>query len=335
VKRAFITGATGFIGRCLIQRLAARGVSITAMVRHGATQPLNESQSFVGDLFSPIEELADAMRGCDVLLHLAAAVSFAPSARAELERINGEGTRRILDAAKAVDVGRVVVVSSACTLGLSASASHPLDENAPFNEALAQRNPYLASKHLAERHAMDAADRGQYVVIVNPTTVFGPGDRTLNSGTMFQQIVRARVMPVPPGGTNVVDVSDVCDGLIAAASHGQCGRRYILGGHNATFAELFREIARQIGRSPLFVPIGNYARLPMRGMAWAIQHATGSRIITPQIVDDTFAYKFYSNHRAAAELNWSPKTPLSETLSAAWDYYKREGLIEPPLGEAA
>lgn len=335
MKRAFITGATGYIGRCLVRKLASRGVSITAMVRPGAAQPMDEVQSFAGDLFSPIDQLTDAMRGHDVLFHLAAAVSFAPSAREELERVNSEGTRRILDAAKAADVGRVVVVSSACTIGLSASASHPLDENAPFNEALSQRNPYLASKYLAERHAMDAADRGRHVVIVNPTTVFGPGDRTLNSGTMFQQIARARVMPVPPGGTNVVDVSDVCDGLIAAAQRGHCGRRYILGGHNAHFAELFREIARRIGRSPLFVPIGNYARLPMRGMAWAIQHATGSRIITPQIVDDTFAYKFYSNHRAAVDLNWSPKTPLSETLSAAWEYYKREGLIEPPLGEAA
>lgn len=335
MKRAIITGATGYIGRCLVRRLAARGVSITAMVRPGAAQLPDDVQPFVGDLLSPIEQLADAMRGCDSLLHLAAAVSFAPSARADLERVNGEGTRRILDAANSAGVGRVVVVSSACTIGLSASASHPLDENTPFNEALAQRNPYLASKHLAERHAIDAADRGQHVVIVNPTTVFGPGDRTLNSGTMFQQIARARVMPVPPGGTNVVDVSDVCDGIIAAAEHGRIGRRYILGGHNATFAELFREIARQIGRSPIFVPIGNYARLPMRGMAWAIQHATGSRIITPQIVDDTFAYKFYSSQRAAADLNWSPTTALCEMLSAAWEYYKREGLIEPPLGEAA
>lgn len=335
MKRAFITGATGYIGRCLVRKLAARGVSITAMVRPGATHSLDDVQPFVSDLFSPIDQLAEAMRSCDVLLHLAAAVSFAPSAREELERVNGEGTRRILDAAKSANVGRVVVVSSACTIGLSASASRPLDESAPFNQALAERNPYLASKHLAEQRAMDAADHGRHVVIVNPTTVFGPGDRSLNSGTMFQQISRARVMPVPPGGTNVVDVSDVCDGLIAAAEHGQTGRRYILGGHNATFAELFREIARQIGRSPLFVPIGNYARLPMRGMAWAIQHATGSRIITPQIVDDTFAYKFYSNHRAASELNWSPKISLNDTLSAAWQYYKREGLIEPPLGEAA
>ena len=333
MKHAFVTGATGYIGRRLVELLSSRGIAVTCLVRCNSTAPAG--RAIVGDLLDPAETLAESMCGCDTLFHLAATVSFAPSAREQLHRINGDGTGRILEAARMAGVSRVVVVSSACTIGLSHDPSHVLDEDSPVDERLAARNPYLASKLDAESHAFAAATAGQHVVIVNPTTVFGPGDRTLNSGTMFQQVARARVLPVPPGGTNVGDIADVADGLFAAAERGVSGRRYILGGHNITFAELFSEIARVIGRAPRFVRIGSYARLPMRSVAWAIHHVAGSRIITPQIVDDTFAYKYFASERAARELGWSPRVQLHDTLSAAWTYYRAEGLIVSPMEAAA
>lgn len=333
MNRVFVTGATGYIGRRLVELLAARGVSVTGLVRQNRT--LHVGHTVSGDLSNSIESLAHSMNSHDTLLHLAAAVSFAPSAREELARINGEGTRKVLEAARLAGVARSVVVSSACTIGLTHDAENPLDECTDFDERLSARNPYLASKREAEQAAVQAATHGQHVSIVNPTTVFGPGDRTLNSGTMFQQVARARVLPVPPGGTNVIDVDDVAEGIIAAAMNGKSGSRYILGGHNVTFAELFAEIAQVVGRMPLFVRIGSLARLPMRSVAWAIHHVVGSRIITPQIVDDTFAYKYFSSHRAAQELGWTAQTPLRQTLSAAWEFYRAEGLIASPMEAAA
>jgi nucleoside-diphosphate-sugar epimerase len=70
----------------------------------------------------------------------------------------------------------------------------------------------------------------------------------------------------------------------------------------------------------------------MKLAAWGVQRLTGSRLITPQIVADTFAFKFFSSAKAERELGWKATTPFTQTLSEAWDYYTREGLITLPGG---
>lgn len=333
--RAFVTGATGFIGRRLVDRLNQAGDDVTALVRSDAQELPGRAVAVVGRLEDGPDKLAVAMAGCDALFHLAAMVTFDPRRLPELLRVNAEGTRTVLSAAAKAGVARTVLVSSACTMGLSLRAADVLDEESPLDPRLEQRNPYMRSKRLAEEYAAEAARAGQWVATVNPTTVFGPGDRSLNSGTIVRQVAQAAAMPAPPGGSNVIDVDDVVDGILAAAERGRPGRRYILGGDNLPFREIIERIASVIGRRPLLVPLPRNARLPMTAAAWLVQRATGSRLITPQIVSDTFAYKFYSSRRAEAELGWRAKRSFTSTLAAAWDYYRRENLIASPVGVSA
>jgi dihydroflavonol-4-reductase len=333
--RAFVTGATGFIGRRLVERLVGLGETVTALVRDQAQELPTRVAPVAGRLEDGPDKLAAGMADCDVVFHLAAMVTFDPRRLPELVRVNAEGTRTVLSAAAKAGVARTVFVSSACTMGLSHRATDILSEDAPLDPSLEQRNPYMRSKRLAEAYAIEAADAGQAVTIVNPTTVFGPGDRTLNSGTLVRQVAQAAAMPVPPGGSNVIDVDDVVDGILAAAQHGLAGRRYILGGANLTFREILEQIAAVVGRRPLLVPLPGVARLPMTAAAWLVQRATGSRLITPQIVGDTFAYKFYSSKLAESELGWRARRSFTSTLSAAWDYYRRENLIPLPVGATA
>lgn len=331
---AFVTGATGFIGRRLVQRVLGNGGDVTALVRDHGQELAGPAAIAHGALEDPVDALASAMRGHTVLFHLAGRVSFDPSQRADLTRVNSEGTRKVLSAASVAGVARTVIVSSACTIGLSKRPDRILDEDAPFEPELAKRNPYLHSKKLAEQHAMAAAEAGQWVTVVNPTTVFGPGDRTLNSGTLVRQVARAVLLPVPAGGTNVIDLDDVVEGILAAASRGRSGRRYILGGANLRFSAIIDRIGEIIDRRPIRVPMPSAARTPLVAAVWAMNQLTRNRLLTPQIIGDTFAFKYYSSHRAAAELGWRARRDFGETLARAWDYYRREGLIASPAGAA-
>ena len=324
--RAFVTGATGFIGGRLLKRLLERGDEVVALVRREAPWLPGSVQTVRGDVLAP-ELLGDAGRGCDRLYHLAGLVTFEPRRRDELLRVNGQGTANVLAAARRWRVERCVVVSSAITLGVSNSPDTVLDEEATASEADVRRNPYLASKLAAEQAATDAARDGQHVVIVNPTTVYGPGDRSLNSGTLVASIARARVVPVPPGGGNVVDADDVAAGILAAGERGEAGRRYVLGGANLPFAEIFAIIAEAVGRRPRWLPLPRCARWPMAAAAWLAGCIAGSRFLTPQIVSDLFAWKYYSSARAAEELGWKAERPLRESVERAWTFYREHGLV--------
>ncbi len=201
-----------------------------------------------------------------------------------------------------------------------------LDEDAPFDEVLAKHNPYLASKLLAEKEALRVS-KELAVVLVNPTTVYGPGDWTLNSGTLVLKIAQSMVMPVPPGGSNVVDVDDVVEGILIAGERGNSGERYILGGENLLFAQIFNTITGIVAHHPLFLPVPSRMRHPMAATAGIAGKVTGSRFLTPQIVGDMFAFKYYSSKRAKQQLGWAPGYSFQESVKRAWNFYQHEGLI--------
>lgn len=324
--KVLITGATGFIGRRLAARLQRDGVEVIALVRdsqHGLPEGV---RPVYGDILSP-ESLADYGQGCDRLFHLAALITFDPRKRRELIKVNSEGTAFILEAARRWKVKRSVVLSSACTIGLSYTPHHIMAEDSPLPEGLIEANPYMESKILAEREAISAA-REQEVVVVNPTTVYGPGDWRLNSGSLVLMIAGSVVLPVPPGGGNVVDVDDVVEGIVAAGERGKSGHRYIIGAENLKFQQIFKIIAKAVGRSPVRIPIPGCMRMPVSVVAGLAGQMFGGRFLTPQIVSDLFAFKFYSSARAQQELGWSPRYTFQESVERAWAFYCQKGLAK-------
>ncbi|NLO92316.1 MAG: NAD-dependent epimerase/dehydratase family protein [Elusimicrobia bacterium] len=322
--KALVTGGTGFIGRALCAELLRRGWTVDCLARKPERLPTGAVFTS-GDVAEP-SSLASATGPYDAVFHLAGLITFDRARLPDLMRVNAGGTENVLAALPRWGKPRFVLVSSAITCGISDS---PLvmrnEKSAPDG---ADCNPYMQSKLLAEQAALAAAARGTDALIVNPTTVYGPGDYTLNSGSLIKTILKAPVVPAGSGGCNVADVEDVVCGIAAAYEKGRAGSRYILGGYNMIFTELYRKVTAAAGARTIVVPLPRFLRLPAALAAgFAEKTGLGGRFITSQIVNDLFKYKYYSTALADAELDLPPRRPFEDTLRRALEFYRREGLL--------
>src|SRR5438105_7203768 len=174
--KAFITGATGFVGSHVARALAAQGADLRLLVR--STSRLDNiaelrAETATGDLRDP-ESLKKAMAGCEFVFHLAADYRLWVRDPEQMYRSNVEGTRALLEAARKNGVRRIVYTSSVATMGFS-SNGRIADEDSPV--ALADMiGHYKRSKYMAEQVAIEAGRGGQDVVIVNPSTPIGEMD---------------------------------------------------------------------------------------------------------------------------------------------------------------
>ncbi|MGH3015234.1 MAG: NAD-dependent epimerase/dehydratase family protein, partial [Gaiellaceae bacterium] len=223
--KAYVSGATGFVGGHVARELRERG----ADVRDERVDLLDA------------EGLERALRGCEVVVHVAALYSYDAPAEA-FERVNVEGTRTLLDVAARTGVRRFVHCSTAGTCG-PVPGRPATEEDAP--PAWELDVPYKRTKLAAERLALEAN-----AVVVNPTTPVGEGDRRPTpTGRMIAGVATGRIPGfVATTGLNVVDVRDVARGHSLAVERGEPGERYLVGGVNLPLAELFAAIARLAGR---------------------------------------------------------------------------------------
>lgn len=246
--RALVTGAAGFIGSHLVATLAAAGAEVRAFDRRAPEWLPPGAEVAVGELLDAAA-LAQAMRDCDSVFHLAALYSYARADGTAMEAVNVEGTRAVLEQAARGTRCRVVHTSSSATCGPVAGRAATEDDAPPDREVAV---PYKRTKLEGERLALSAAGEGLDVVVVNPTTPVGPGDRRPTpTGKMVSDVARGRIRAYLAGGAlNVVAVEDVAAGHRRAFEHGRRGERYLLGGENVSMAEAFAVVARAAGRPP-------------------------------------------------------------------------------------
>ena len=245
-----ITGASGLLGGNLAAELIAAGHEVVAIRRAGSQVAHLDDLAIAwrdAELGS-VDALAAAFTGCAAVFHCAAAVSVMREVSPEMTATNVTGTQNVIAATARAGVARLVHTSSVVAVGLSTDG-RPVDETAPWNFAeLGLVDAYAITKHRAEE-AVRAATHID-AVIVNPTYMFGPRDARPSSGKLIVDVVKRRLPGTTPGYNNFVDVRDVARGMIAAWQRGQRGERYILGGHDLTYAALFRTIARLAGVAP-------------------------------------------------------------------------------------
>ena len=259
--RALVTGAAGFIGSHVTAALAAAGAEVRAFDRQPPGELPPGAEVVVGDLLDPAI-LAKAMQGCDAVFHLAALYSYARADADAMEAINVEGTRLVLEAAARGESRRRVIHTSSCATCGPVAGRPATEDDAPPDWELAV--PYKRTKLEGERLALEAAQEGLDVVVVNPTTPVGPGDRRPTpTGKMVGDVARGRARAYLAGGAlNIVAVEDVAAGHVRAFEHGRRGHRYLLGGENISMREAFAIVARAAGRRP-----------PRIAIPWQVAHS--------------------------------------------------------------
>ncbi len=238
MSTAFITGATGFLGGHLLQRLCRSGFKVRALVRSTSCYDTLKKlpvEFVTGDL-SNVDVIRNAMKGCDHVFHAAADYRLWSRNPAEMYVANVDGTRTIMQAAWDFGVEKIVYTSTVGTIGLNGSS--PSDESS-FLQFNRYTGHYKKSKFLAEQEALAFAKRGLPVVIVNPSAPVGSHDwKPTPTGRIVQDFLNGRMPMYLETGLNLVDVEDVADGHLLAAQHGRHGERYILGNENLTLKQI-------------------------------------------------------------------------------------------------
>jgi dihydroflavonol-4-reductase len=327
VRTAFVTGASGFVGANLVRALLDAGWRVRVLVRGPAPSLAGlDVARTTGDLFVP--ELAAAMHGSDAVFHVAALYSLWRRDRAALLRVNVEGTRAVLAAARTAGVPRVVHTSSVAALGVRADG-RPADEN--YRSPLARLiGAYKRSKRLAEDEVDRAVAGGQDVVLVNPPTPIGPWDaKPTPTGEIVVRFLRGRMPAYVECGLNVVDVRDVAAGHLAAYTHGRTGERYILGAENLTLRTLLERLAALAGRPAPRLRLPRLIPLVYAALGEALLPPLGLRPDVPlESVRMAKQRMWYDAAKAERELGLVPHG-VTEALAAAVTWFRTYGYADP------
>jgi dihydroflavonol-4-reductase len=250
--KVFLTGATGFIGHHVARALAADGAKLRLLVRKTSNLSNLEGttgETHVGDLSEP-ETLKSALAGCDAVVHVAADYRlWIPDPQA-MYKANVEGTRELLRLAREAKVKRFVYTSSVATMHFRRDGM-VINEDTPVSLA-DMVGHYKRSKFMAEQEAIKAAQAGQKVIILNPTTPIGPNDaKPTPTGRIFVDFLNGKFPAYVDTGLNLVDVAEVARAHVLALTKGKSGNRYILGGENLTLKQILDKMAAITGlKSP-------------------------------------------------------------------------------------
>src|SRR6202166_3100353 len=248
VVKAFITGATGFLGSHVARALAEQGAGLRLLVRPTSNLKNLEglkAETATGDLRDPAS-LEKAISGCEVVFHVAADYRLWVRDPEEMYRSNVEGTRAILQAARKNGVRCVVYTSSVATVGFTGNG-HPADEDSPVSLG-DMIGHYKRSKFMAEQLALEAGRGGMRVVTVNPTTPVGEQDiKPTPTGRIVVDFLKRKFPAYVETGLNLVDVRECARGHITAMEKGKSGERYILGGENLTLKQILDKLGEITG----------------------------------------------------------------------------------------
>ena len=326
--RAFVTGGTGFIGSHVVRSLLQSEYQVTALVRPSSN--LGNLQGLTvdivkGDLNNP--NIWEQMRGCDYLFHVAAHYSLWQKDRELLYFDNIEGTRNILAAAQKAGIKRTVYTSSVAAIGVGKSGEI-VDETyqSPVEKLVGD---YKKSKFLAEQVAMEAAKKGQDIVIVNPSSPIGALDiKPTPTGDIILRFLRRQMPAYVDTGLNFIDVRDVAWGHLLALEKGKSGDRYILGNQNLSLKQLLEQLSQITNLPAPQISVPSWIPLTV---AWIDEKILSPLGKTPTVPIDGVRMAqqpmYYDASKAIRELGL-PQSPLNIALKDAVDWFVSNGYVK-------
>jgi dihydroflavonol-4-reductase len=329
-QTVLVTGATGLAGANICKLLVERGDRVRALARATAdTEPLSELGIDVvtGDVTDPAAVLA-AAKGSDAAIHCAALLGGASQNMADFEAVNVSGTKNVLDAAEAHDLGRVVAVST----GTFFDTAGGLDrEDAPVSKHPSQ-DPYTVTKMAAFLDAMARAEKGRDVVSTHPGAIFGPSPVMSNAlgMTSFNRVLlsaaRGRIERYLTFPVSWVFAEDIARGCILALDKGLAGERYMLDGRPedvVSTADACTRMCRFAGLDRVVVdvpPSDDPELLKVFGPTLIA--------IAKKAAEQTLERKRLEDSKTFKRLGYRPIT-LDEGLERTLDWFRAVGKVDP------
>ena len=346
--RVAVTGATGMVGGQVVTAAVAAGHDVLAITRPAPdrrTSQVRIAGHSVPAATAPLTDPAAlrlALKECDAVIHCASVYAFGAARAAEVDQVNTDGTRAVLEAAGAAGVSRAVVTSSSVTRG---SSVLPRARSERDTLGAEPAPAYYASKVAQEDIALETGRRLDLEVVLGlPTVVLGgPFTRLAPSNAIVLRYLLDPTRSTFPGGCNVVDTRDVGTGHVLLLEHGVPGERYLLGGEDVSWRMLHTLVSDLAG-----LP-GPFAELDA-GSAWALSAAAewwaGLRDEAPLTTREeaTTVGRFYWYTSAKAqELGYAARPARAAVASSlAWlalspdlPRWAREGLRLHPEVRAA
>jgi dihydroflavonol-4-reductase len=325
VSRVFVTGGSGVIGGALIARLVERGDEVHALARSDAAVAAVQKRGarpVRGDALDA-EALVRGMEGCALAFHVAGVNALCVKDPGAMRRVNIDGAVLAVQAAKRAGVPRLVHTSSAATVGEAPGAIG--------NEDTTHRGWFLSTyeqtKTEGERAALAAAaDIGQDVVSVNPSSVQGPG-RASGTGRILLAFLDGRLRVFVQTYVSMVDIGDCIEGHLLAAERGRSGQRYLLNGMTLTISEALALAADVAGveRSPRLVPRA-VATVAAGAVEGAFRLARRSPPVCREMVRTLLHGHRYDASRAERELGVRYSSPR-DTVRRTVEWARAEGLL--------
>ncbi len=325
--KAFLTGATGFVGSHVARALAAGGADLRLLVRRSSrTDNIAELQAEIafGDLRDP-GFLKSAMTGCEFVFHVAADYRLWVRDPEQMYRANVEGTRAVIEAAQQSGIRRVIYCSSVATMGFTKEGK-VADENSPVSLQDVVGH-YKRSKFMAEQVALEAGRNGANVVVVNPTTPIGERDiKPTPTGRIIVDFLQRKFPAYVDTGLNLVDVKEVARGHLLAMEKAVPGERYILGGEDLTLKQVLDKLAALTGLPSPKMKVPHAVAL---GFAALDQFFTGTVLRKePRATVDAVRMgrkkMFASSAKAERELGYRI-VPVEHALERAVQWFQSHG----------
>jgi dihydroflavonol-4-reductase len=324
--RALVTGATGFVGSHVVEALAARGDAVTVLAR-GAAREAPLARFGVTVALGTLDDaaaLAAAARGAEVVYHLAGLTAAATPA--DFQRVNAEGTRRLVEAVRAAAPGlsRFVYVSTQAALGPSAPGTR-LAEDAPCRPLTAYGRSKLAGEEVVRAAA------GLPWSIVRPAAVYGPRDREFL--TMFA-LIRWGFAPVFGDGTqqlSLVCAPDLAEAIVRAGTVAAASGRTYHAAHPeiVTTRELALAIGRAVGRRPTIIPVPGVVATPIVAAIGALAALRGrpSTLNRDKMAEFLAPAWLLAVDAAERDLGWRARLDVAEGTRLTAEWYRREAWL--------
>ena len=315
--KALVTGANGFLGLALVRHLVDAGYEVKAMIRKESDDTFLKGlhqEVFRGDIRNA-KAVQEAVRGCQVIFHLAALYKFYPwweRKAEEIYKINVEGTKNVLTAALTYNVERFIFTSSIASL--CADTTH-----------------YGRSKLMAEQEVAKACAKGLAALILSPAIIIGKRDwKPTPSGEIILNFLNRRYFCYSEAKLSFADLDDVVDAYLSAVKNGRIGERYILCGEKPySITEIFKFLEEISGiRAPQI-------KIPYKLLVSFVylEEILSCLFLKKRPLMFSEGIKFckapirFDNTKAAEDLGFTP-TPIKDTLKKAVDWYRENGYVK-------